>query len=141
MKYLLRTLVLVASTLVNPDPDASVATVFVSAGGDLQAAINRATPGDQILLPPGATFTGPFTLPRKPDVRGLEVVIRTASPDRELPPGQRVGPTDRRKMARLVATGGTAVMRTASGAGRYRFVGLEIAPAPGVELLNVVLLG
>ena len=57
---------------------AEAATLTVNAGGDLQAAINRATPGDQILLPPGATFTGLFTLPRKPDVGGLDVVIRTA---------------------------------------------------------------
>src|SRR5207253_4852136 len=123
VKHLLRTLVLVALALVNPD--ASAAAVFVPAGGDLQAAINRATPGDQILLPPGATFTGLFTLPRKPDVGGLDVVIRTASDDRDLPPEQRVEPANGRKMARLVANAGAAaVMRTASAAGHYRFVGL-----------------
>jgi hypothetical protein len=137
LKYLLHILVLVTSMLVNLDASA----LYVSAGGDLQAAINRAKPGDEILLAPGASFTGPFTLPRKPDAGGLEVVIRTATSDLELPPGQRVGPADGRKMARLVASGGAAVVRTASAAGHYRFVGLEIAPAPGVAVLNVVLLG
>src|SRR5438132_3471312 len=122
-------------------PELSLASVYVPAGGDLQAAIDRAMPGDEILLQPGATFAGPFTLPRKPDVAGLQLVIRTATSDQQLPPNQRVEPADASKMARLLANTGTAVLQTASAAGNYRLVGLEIAPAPGVELLNVVLLG
>ncbi len=44
-------------------------------GGDLQAAINAAQPGDTILLQAGATFTGNFTLPAK---SGTEyITIRT----------------------------------------------------------------
>ena len=38
---------------------------FVPAGGNLQAAINAANPGDTITLQAGATFTGSFTLPTK----------------------------------------------------------------------------
>ena len=38
---------------------------MVNAGGDLQAAINNAQPGDTILLQAGATFTGNFILPNK----------------------------------------------------------------------------
>ena len=39
------------------------ATLFVPAGGNLQAALDAAHPGDVVTLQPGATFTGPFTLP------------------------------------------------------------------------------
>ncbi|MBI3126748.1 MAG: hypothetical protein HYZ11_03995, partial [Candidatus Tectomicrobia bacterium] len=37
----------------------------VPSGGDLQAALNSAQPGDAIELQAGATFTGNFTLPNK----------------------------------------------------------------------------
>src|SRR5215475_14094723 len=40
-------------------------TIEVKAGGDFQAALNRARPGDVITLQAGATFTGNFTLPNK----------------------------------------------------------------------------
>jgi hypothetical protein len=40
-------------------------TINVPAGGDLQAAIYNAQPGDMITLQAGATFTGNFVLPNK----------------------------------------------------------------------------
>jgi hypothetical protein len=40
-------------------------TISVAANGDLQAAIDAAKPGDAIALEPGATYRGPFRLPRK----------------------------------------------------------------------------
>src|SRR5204862_401225 len=40
-------------------------TIQVAAGGDLQAAIDAARPGDAIALDPGATYRGPFRLPKK----------------------------------------------------------------------------
>src|SRR5262245_39072488 len=39
--------------------------IEVKAGGDFQAALNEARPGDVITLQAGATFTGNFTLPNK----------------------------------------------------------------------------
>ena len=44
---------------------ANAATIAVPAGGDLQAALNAAQPGDVITLAPGATYTGNFVLPNK----------------------------------------------------------------------------
>jgi len=41
---------------------ASAATLTVNAGGNLQAAIDAAHPGDTIVLQAGATFDGPFKL-------------------------------------------------------------------------------
>src|SRR5436190_2242709 len=40
-------------------------TIAVAAGGNVQAAIDAARPGDVITLEAGATFTGNFTLPAK----------------------------------------------------------------------------
>ena len=44
---------------------ASGATLTIPAGGDLQAALNNAAPGDTIVLAAGATYTGSFVLPAK----------------------------------------------------------------------------
>ena len=40
-------------------------TVTVNAGDNLQAALDAAQPGQTLLLPAGATFTGNFVLPKK----------------------------------------------------------------------------
>src|SRR3954467_1896137 len=55
---LLLTLFTFASTAV-------AATIAVPAGGDLQAAINAAAPGDTIVLEAGTTYRGPFVLTKK----------------------------------------------------------------------------
>ena len=44
---------------------ASAATIVLPAGGDLQAAVNNAAPGDTIVLEAGATYRGPIWLPKK----------------------------------------------------------------------------
>jgi len=44
---------------------AQAATVVVSSGGNLQAAIDSAQAGDTIVLEAGASFMGPITLPNK----------------------------------------------------------------------------
>ena len=121
--------------------DGGGATIEVRAGGNLQAALDAAEPGDQIVLEAGATFVGPFVLPNKaasveaglqtrlpaglqarPPVyveAGLqtrlpEILIRTSTPDASLPPGVRVRISDAPKMARLMASG-DHVVRTAPG--------------------------
>jgi glycosyltransferase involved in cell wall biosynthesis len=113
------------------------ATHLVRAGGDLQAALEAAQPGDEVVVEAGATFAGPFRLPAKD---GSDwITIRSSAP--ELPPaGTRVGPGDARWMPRLEAGSG-AVVTAAPGAHHYRLVGLELAPRPGAFLTNVVLLG
>src|SRR6266511_2024095 len=58
-------------------------TINVAAGGDVQAAINQARPGDVIKLQAGATFIGNFRLPNK---SGSEwIVIRSSAADTDLP--------------------------------------------------------
>ena len=112
-------------------------TIHLSAGDNLQAALNAGNLGDVITLEPGATFTGPFTLPAKSGAGWL--VIRTATPDSILSPHgiERVTPEMAPLMARLVAPSG-AVMSLAPAAHHYRLIGLELSPAPATYLYHLI---
>jgi len=110
----------------------------VPAGGNLQAALNAAQPGDTITLAPGAVYTGPFALPNKPGSQWI--TVRTAVPDGTFPVlGTRVKPSDASRMPRLVAAS-DSVLVAAHGAHHYRFVGLEISPTSGTFLYALVTL-
>jgi hypothetical protein len=101
-------------------------TITLKAGDDLQRALEEARPGDTLVLQAGATFVGPFTLPRK---TGDEFINVQSSALARLPPeGQRVSPSDAAQMPKLVSPGrGEAALRTAAGAHHFRFVGVEFA--------------
>jgi uncharacterized protein (TIGR03437 family) len=119
------------------------ATLTVSAGGDLQKAINEAIPGDTILLEAGASFTGPFTLPNK-GVSSEWITIRTSTPDSSLPSSStRISPTDAPLLAKLLSPGLTQpALQTAAGAHHYRLIGLEIRPTTADALVyDLVKLG
>lgn len=114
-------------------------TIAVQAGGDFQAALNRARPGDEITLEAGVTFVGPFTLPSK--AGSGWITIRTSAPESSLPPpGTRVHPSFADSMPKLAAASGS-VITAAPGAHHYRFIGIEIRPMPGFFLNNLVTLG
>lgn len=102
-------------------------TINVASGGDLQAAIDSAKLGDTICLQAGATFVGPFYLPKKNTGSGW-ITIRTANLGSNFViPGTRVSPSDAPKMAKLVSPGGNAaVIQTKTAANNYRLIGLEI---------------
>src|SRR5258705_8151381 len=80
---------------------ANAATIAVPAGGDLQAALNAAQPGDVITLAPGATYVGNFVLPNKGAISGY-ITIRSAAPDASLPPaGVRISPADSAQLPKI----------------------------------------
>src|SRR5215204_4168115 len=60
-------------------------TIVVSAGGNLQAALNQAQPGQIVQLQAGATFDGNFILPVKTGTS--YITVRTSTPDSRLPGG------------------------------------------------------
>jgi len=125
---------------VDVSPVASTGrTIRVAPGGDLQAAIDSARPGDSIALEPGATYRGPFRLPKKDGDGWIVIAPRT---ERGLPgPGHRVTPNHARFMAKLVASAADAVIEADPGAHHYRLVGLEIAPVEGEFLRGLVQIG
>jgi hypothetical protein len=114
------------------------ATIVVPAGGDLQAAINTAVPGDTIVLEAGATYRGPFVLPRK---TGDSYITIQSSRVAEIV--GRITPLQRGLLANLRSNvGGDPVIRTATGAHHYRLVGLEIATFSATDLIyDLVRLG
>jgi hypothetical protein len=115
--------------------------VTVNAGGDLQAALNQAQPGDTIVLQAGATFTGPFTLPNKSG--DAWITLQSSALDQLPGPGQRVGPANAPAMPRIVSPGrGQAALQTAVRANHYRIVGVEFTVADSSALVyNLISLG
>lgn len=100
--------------------------ITVKAGGDFQSALNRAKPGDTIVLQAGAKFIGSFVLPNK---AGSEFVTVQSSEIAKLPPENvRVRTQDAAMMPKILSSGkDEPAIKTAPGAHNYRFVGVEIS--------------
>ena len=110
---------------ITTSPDG--ATHKVGPNGDLQRAIDRANPGDVIVVEANATYTGPFTLPKK---AGNSYITIQSSRVAELPEGVRVGPEKSALFAKLQsAEAEKPVIKTMAGGHHYRFVGVEISTA------------
>jgi hypothetical protein len=104
----------------------------------LQAALDQAQPGDEIVLPAGLTFTGNFVLPAK---SGTQWITLRTSALNELPPaGTRLTPELAARLPKLVTPNADAALKTAPGAHHYRLLGLEITVAPGVAQNHGLLL-
>lgn len=130
----------------------AAATIMVNAGGDFQAALNAAQPGDTIYLQCGATFTGNFLLPNKSG--SSYITIRTTAPNSRLPaPGQRIFPayayiqetTDQcypSLLPKIVTNNSLQAIRTLPYAHHYQFIGVEIAQGnSSVKVDDLVSLG
>lgn len=118
---------------------AHAATITVPAGGDLQAALNTAAPGDTIVLQAGVAYVGHFTLPNKP---GSQYITVQSSALAQLPPdGVRVSPADAANMPKLVTPDSSAVLVATNGAHHFRFIGIEFMPTQGMYVNDLLLLG
>jgi hypothetical protein len=102
---------------------ASAATIHVPEGGNLQAAIDAASPGDTITLAPGATYTGNFRLPIH---GGTEYVTIRTAPSSQLPPdGTRISPAHAPYLATIKSPNTESAMRTLAGAAYWRLLLLK----------------
>src|SRR5258708_30017278 len=107
---------------------------------NLQTALNRAQPGDEIVLQAGATYVGGFTLPLKTGARmpgsGPVIVVRSSAMA-NLPEGKRVGPRDSSSLARLMTPqNGVEALGTVAGTDGWRLIGLDVTPTPAVTQLG-----
>jgi len=107
-------------------------TVLVGPGGNLQAALDAAQPGDVIQLQAGATFVGNFVLPasRRDDDRFI--TIRSSIPESEGPGAStRVSARHLPFLPKLRSPNGEPALRTAPGARHWRVVLVEFQPNAG----------
>jgi hypothetical protein len=118
-------------------PRASVSTAYpsparqvrVPAGANLQAAIDAAQPGDELLLAPGATFVGNFTLPNKGSSNNW-ITIRTDVSDAALGSlGNRMTPTRAASanLAKILTPNNWPAIAVDLSAHHYRLTGLELS--------------
>jgi hypothetical protein len=122
--------------------------IQVSAGGNLQTALNSANCGDTIQLAAGATFAGVFTFPAKSCDDLHWIIVRTSAPDASLPPeGSRITPcysgvaslpgrpsfncASTQVVTAQIIGGISGPISLASGANHYRLLGLEITRTAG----------
>jgi hypothetical protein len=98
--------------------NARAATTVVGAGADLQAALNAAQPGDELVLQAGARFLGSFRLPAK--AAGPVITIRSSAtlPDR------RITPQDASLLPTLASPVVSAVV-DGTGAANWRLDGIR----------------
>jgi hypothetical protein len=119
---------------------AAAATHTVGAGGDLQAAIDAARPGDTILIAAGAVFTGNYTLPAKGGTSFI--TIRSAAPDASLPAGgTRIDPSYAGALPKIRSTQHGPAFRTVGAASYWRLQFLEILPSVSTSAANLLELG
>ncbi len=128
-------------TLTTTMPSPRGRTITVGAGGNFQAALDRARPGDEIELQAGATFAGNFSLPVKRGAARIpgtdDVITVRSSALARLPEGRRVRPADTVHMARVITPrNGAEAIGTVAGTAGWRFAGLQITAAPSVTSLG-----
>ena len=133
-------------------PRASVATAYpspvrqvrVAAGANLQAAIDNAQPGDELLLAPGATFTGNFRLPNKGSSTAW-ITIRSDVSDAALgAPGTRMTPSRAASanLAKIVTPNNVPAIATMLSASHYRLTGINFgAVSPAFDVNGIIRLG
>ena len=115
-------------------------SIKVGIGGDLQAAINSAVIGDEIVLANGATFKGNFVLPAKAGADAGWIVIRAET--YVTAAGTRMTPTLAEPVAKVFTPNQDPAVRTLKGARKWRLVGFEIGHQQGaVYNYGIVVLG
>ncbi len=122
---------------LSPEAVRQAAAIRVAANGDLQGVIDRAKPGDTILLAAGARFSGSFVLPAHGG--SAFITIRTDAPG--LPgPGVRTSPRHAGTLAVLQSPGTGPALRTAPRAHHWRIENVAFGPNRNGDG-NVIALG
>jgi Carbohydrate binding module (family 6) len=121
---------------------AAAATIPVPAGGNLQAAIDAAKPGDVIELAAGATFDGPFKLRAKAGMSATSrITIRSVLSSGLPAAGVRITPAAAPLLANIRATTAGPAMRTEPGAAYWTLMFLEFMQSASNGSVSLVELG
>src|SRR5438034_653867 len=110
--------------------EAGAATITVLSGDNLQLVLDRAQPGDTVLLEAGATFTGNFVLGAKSGAG--TITVRSSAADSRLPAsGVRISPTDAALLPKIKSPNSSPAMRTNAGAHDWVLLFLEFQANAG----------
>ena len=124
---------------------ASAAVTQVPANANLQQYLNAANPGDTLVLPPGASYTGNFTLPVKAPklATDADYITITTAGFTQSSSAQRVGPSNAAAMAKIIDPGnGLPAFLAPIYSHYWRLVGLEIFPAtPQTAIYDLIAIG
>lgn len=104
-------------------------SIAVGAGGNLQAAIDEAKPGDAIVLRRGRCSGGILCCGTRGEARGW-ITIRSSAMERLPKYGTRVSPKMAGMMAKIVAPKVEPAITTERSAHNYRLMGLEVTVPP-----------
>lgn len=113
---------------------ASAATIVVPAAGDLQAAINAANCGDEIVLQAGATFAGNFILRYKGPCSGTDadyITLRTSNLPGITPAGTRITPAQASSMPTVLASSSNPALEAEANAHHYKLIGINFRNVGG----------
>jgi uncharacterized protein YjdB len=127
-------------------PQATVSTTYptparqvrVAAGSNLQTAIDAAQPGDELLLAPGATFVGNFTLPNKGTSTSW-ITIRTDVSDATIgSAGTRMTPSraSSARLAKILTPNTMGAIATDLSAHHWRLTGLELGGTTAAQEIS-----
>ena len=131
------------NTIMPAAPAAGGTTISVAAGGNLQAALNSAQPGDVIELANGATFSGNFTLPNKNTTSTNWIVIRPASMAGVPAEGSRMTPSlaATARLPIILSTTNQGAFSTDIGAHHYRLIALEVSVPASIPNTGLIRFG
>jgi hypothetical protein len=125
---------------VNTSYPAPVRQVRVPAGADLQAALDAAQPGDELLLAPGASYVGNFYLRDKGPTSSW-ITLRTDLSDGAIgAPGTRMTPSRAASanLAKILTPNIYSTITTEISAHHYRFTGVEIGATSSTPWINTI---
>ncbi|HYE22516.1 MAG TPA: hypothetical protein VD998_02930, partial [Verrucomicrobiae bacterium] len=107
----------------------------------LQAAIDAANLGDEVVVDAGMRIMGPITLREKTSGSGW-IVIRTSNLAGIPQPGTRVTPAHAQAMPKIIAPGSNqSALVTADRAHNYRLIGIELTETANDDSNVIVHLG
>ena len=121
-------------------PASPTRTLRVAAGdaGALQAALNAAVGGDEIVLPDGAIFSGSFHLPNR--ASGGTVVLRSATVSAAA--RTRMTPSQAGSLATLVTNSVFPALVADDGSHGWRVIGVKMQLADGaIDNYGIVTIG
>ncbi len=111
-------------------------TIVVNAGGNLQAALDQAQPGQTVQLQAGATFDGNFVLPLKTGT--AYITVRTSTPDSQLPGATtRIELSHEPLLPTIRSINALPALRTAAGAHHWRLIGLRFTTTGASDVITL----